>query len=798
VILVEEFIQKAERLLKETAENPRAAVTLYRSLKAELELIDALEWEKAGSEGEKLRLFVSHYEKYESLNTERQEKRLSNGFEMIEKLKRHFLLPNGVLSTVSSLAEGKKPEDLNKPVQYVKGVGPRWLDFFHSFDVATMKDLLFFFPRTYHDRRRITRISELYPNTKVTVYGSIDTVREKRTNYGLPMQLATLHDATGEATLIWYNQPYLKEQLEKAENLLVSGNVRWGRRSGWEIEVQDYEEDKGDPESTRAIVPVYRSRKGFPSKSIRKMIVHASSYISFINDPVPDWLNDKRALLPLPDAVYGLHKPVSQYHLNRCRKKMVYNEFFYFQVAVLFARRHREAFYTRPPREFEGKYSKALVKSLTFRLTAAQKKVYGNICTKLRSQLPVNVLLQGDVGCGKTIIAEMVLLDVVESGYQTAFMAPTSILAQQHYQKIKEHFDPLGIQTRLLISNIQNKEKEKIKEEIRAGDIQLVIGTHALIQEDVEFKNLGFALVDEQHRFGVKQRESLKNKGEQVDTLIMSATPIPRTLALAVYGDLDVETIDEIPPDRKPVRTVYVHDSKRDEVYDFIRREVEIGNQAYIVFPVIDESESDTGPASELKAATKMFDMLKKGAFKEYPLGLLHGRLKEEEKDAVMGQFVNGDIKILVATTVIEVGIDVPQATVIAIENPERFGLAQLHQLRGRVGRSERKSHCFLITQDTSDSSEKRLKYFSGCSDGFMLAEYDLQTRGPGDFLGVRQHGIPQFEFGDMVEDANLLFMCREDAQELLSKDNALENHPALREFLTQEYAEQLNRYQIG
>ncbi|HQC38223.1 MAG TPA: helicase-related protein, partial [Thermotogota bacterium] len=308
----------------------------------------------------------------------------------------------------------------------------------------------------------------------------------------------------------------------------------------------------------------------------------------------------------------------------------------------------------------------------------------------------------------------------------------------------------------------------------------------------------GFALVDEQHRFGVKQRESLKSKGEEVDTLIMSATPIPRTLALAVYGDLDVETIDEIPPGRKAVRTIYMHDSKKGEVYEIVKQEIALGNQAFIVFPIIDEAESENSPASDLKAATKMFEVLSKGPFKGIPLGLLHGRLKEEEKDAVMGKFVSGELKVLVATTIIEVGIDVPAATVMVIENPERFGLAQLHQLRGRVGRSERKSFCFLITQDTSEASEKRLKYFSGCNDGFQLAEYDLQTRGPGDFLGVRQHGMPQFEFGDMVEDANLLYQSREDAQELLSGDVKLDKTPRLREFLIHEYAEKIDRIQIG
>ncbi len=797
MILIEEFIARSEGLLKEALEEKASKALLYRHLFSELNQIDPMEWETVGAEGEKLKLFVAHYENFETLPVERQDKRLSNGFAMIDKLKSAFLLPPP-LPIPSESDRASIEEQLRKPVQYLKGVGPRWLDFFKFVEVLTLKDLFFYFPRAYHDRRRIYRISELFPNTKATVFGTIGSVREKRTNYGLYILSACLNDATGEVTLIWYNQSYLKDQISKMDHLLVTGNVRWNRNSGWEIEVQDYEEDRGQSHPIRAIVPVYRSRKGFPTKSIRKMILNASSAIAAIEDPVPPAINEKRGLISLADALFGLHLPKSQFHLLQCRRKMSYNEFFYFQTALLYARRNREEFFTRPPKDFTGALSERLVKSLPFKLTKAQKKVYQNIRGKLQSNLPVNVLLQGDVGCGKTAVAEMVLLDTIESGFQTAFMAPTAILAQQHYRSINEDFKDLGVQTRLLISGIPNKEKEKIKEEIRSGEAQLVIGTHALIQEDVAFQRLGFALVDEQHRFGVKQRERLKSKGEQVDTLIMSATPIPRTLALAVYGDLDVETIDEIPPGRKPVRTVYIHDSKKGEVYEIIRQEIDLGNQAYIVFPIIDEAESDNSPAADLKAASKMFEVLSKGSFKGIPLGLLHGRLKEEEKDAVMGRFVSGELKVLVATTVIEVGIDVPTATVMVIENPERFGLAQLHQLRGRVGRSERKSYCFLITQDTSEASEKRLKYFSGCSDGFQLAEYDLQTRGPGDFLGVRQHGMPQFEFGDMVEDANLLYQSREDAQELLSGDGKLDQAPRLRDFLIHEYAEKIDRIQTG
>lgn len=797
MILIEEFIAQSERLLKEAQEENASKGSLHRRLLSELNQIDTMEWETACEEGEKLRLFVSHYEQFDALPAERQEKRLSNGFVMLDKLKAAFLLPPP-LPTPSDSERQKMEEQLRKPVQYVKGVGPRWLDFFSSVDVLTLKDLFHYFPRAYHDRRRIYRVSELFPNIKATVFGTLGAVREKRSNYGLHILMASLTDTTGEVTLIWYNQPYLKDPLGKIDRLLVTGNVRWNRNAGWEIEVQDYEEDRGQSHPTRAIIPVYRSRKGFPTKSIRKMILTTSPAIAAIDDPVPASINEKRNLIPLGDAIYGLHCPKSQLHLQRCRRKMSYNEFFYFQIALLYARRNREQFYTRPPKQFSGVLSEGLVKSLPFKLTKAQKKVYQSIRGKLQGNLPVNVLLQGDVGCGKTVVAEMVLLDIVESGFQAAFMAPTAILAQQHYRNIVDDFTSLGIQTRLLISNLPNKEKDRIKEEIRSGEAQLVIGTHALIQEDVGFQRLGFALVDEQHRFGVKQRESLKSKGEEVDTLIMSATPIPRTLALAVYGDLDVETIDEIPPGRKAVRTIYVHDSKKGEVYEIVKQEIALGNQAFIVFPIIDEAESENSPASDLKAATKMFEVLSKGPFRGIPLGLLHGRLKEEEKDAVMGKFVSGELKVLVATTVIEVGIDVPAATVMVIENPERFGLAQLHQLRGRVGRSERKSFCFLITQDTSEASEKRLKYFSGCNDGFQLAEYDLKTRGPGDFLGVRQHGMPQFEFGDMVEDANLLYQSREDAQELLSGDVKLDKTPRLREFLIHEYAEKIDRIQIG
>ncbi|HNW47056.1 MAG TPA: ATP-dependent DNA helicase RecG [Thermotogota bacterium] len=797
MILIEEFISQSEGLLKKAREDEASKASLHRRLLSTLNQIDKLEWETAGEEGEKLRLFVSHYDRFDTLPADRQEKRLANGFAMLDKLKAIFLFPPP-LETPSESESQKLKELLQRPVQYVKGVGPRWTDFFNSVDVQTLKDLFFFFPRTYHDRRRVYRVSELFPNIKATVFGTLGPVMEKRTNYGLHILTVTLNDGTGEVALIWYNQPFLKEKLSKTNRLMVTGNVRWTRQRGWEIEVQDYEEEQPEDRPTRTIVPVYRSRKGFPSKSIRKVILNTSYALAAIEDPVPTSINEKRRLIPLADAIYGLHQPKSQAHLQQCRRKMSYNEFFYFQTALLFARRNREEFYTRPAKRIEGTLSERLVKGLPFKLTKAQKRVYQSIRAKLQNNLPVNVLLQGDVGCGKTIVAEMVLLDIIESGFQAAFMAPTAILAQQHFRTIADDFARLDIQPRLLISGLPNKEKELVKEEIRSGHAPLVIGTHALIQEDVVFSRLGLALVDEQHRFGVKQRESLKSKGEQVDTLIMSATPIPRTLALAVYGDLDVETIDETPPGRKAVRTVYIHESKKGEVYEIVRQEVASGNQAFLVFPIIDEAESEDSPAADLKAAVKMFEVLSKGPFKGIPLGLIHGRLKEEEKDAVMGRFVSGEVKVLVATTVIEVGIDVPKATVMVIENPERFGLAQLHQLRGRVGRSERHSYCFLVTNDTSEASEKRLKYFSGCNDGFQLAEYDLQTRGPGDFLGVRQHGMPRFEFGDMVEDANLLYQCREDAQELLSEDIALEKNPKLRDFLLHEYSDKIDRIQTG
>jgi len=409
------------------------------------------------------------------------------------------------------------------------------------------------------------------------------------------------------------------------------------------------------------------------------------------------------------------------------------------------------------------------------------------------SKKPMNRLLQGDVGSGKTVVAQLAMIDNYEAGYQSALMAPTSILAIQHFRRTQEIFSNMGIKVTLILGATPQAEKRKIKALLKSGEIDIVIGTHALIQEDVHFKRLGLVIIDEQHRFGVRQREALMNKGKLVDTLVMTATPIPRTLALTIYGDLDISIIDEMPPGRKPVRTLLVSASRIEEVFEFVKEEVRKGNQAFIVYPLIEESEK-----INVKSAVEMYQHLSKEVFPEFKVALLHGRMSQEEKDDIMLKFSKGEYDILVSTTVIEVGIDVPKANIMIIENPERFGLAQLHQLRGRVGRGGQQAYCFLILGDVEEDVMERLQFFASTNDGFAIAEYDMKIRGPGELLGLRQHGLPDFKIADLVEDQDVLMQAREDAIEFLNKENIERKYPHILERIKTLYGERLKLLEVG
>jgi ATP-dependent DNA helicase RecG len=543
----------------------------------------------------------------------------------------------------------------------------------------------------------------------------------------------------------------------------------------------------------RRIYPIYPLTSGLYNTQLRRIIASNINFSACLTDYLPDTVKTAKELTALKDAVYGVHLPQSQLHLDTSVRRLKFDDFFFFELATYFAKRRREAKLKKTPKKSEGHLARKLMSKLPFQLTDAQMKVLDQLKGGLKKESLMNLLIQGDVGSGKTIVALLGMLDVIEAGYQCCIMTPTSILSTQHYQNIRKVLEGLPVETRLLLSKTPPKEKAETKRQIANGEVDIVIGTHAVIQDDVEFKKLGLVVIDEQHRFGVRQRETLIKKGDQVDTIVMSATPIPRTLSLSVFGDLDIASIDEMPPGRKPVRTMLLPQEKTDELYTFLKNEIDNQGQVFIVYPLVEESE-----ALDLKDATSMYQSLKESYFSDYRVGLLHGKMKPDEKDQIMEDFINRKYDILVSTTVIEVGIDVPSATVMVIEHPERFGLAQLHQLRGRVGRNKKKGYCFLVTADKSRGNFERLSYFASHTNGFELSEYDLQLRGPGEVMGVRQHGLPSFRLANLIDDRDLLIQARSEAIKLLESDPELNDYIQLREYIEKAFKDKMNLIDIG
>ncbi|HPE69930.1 MAG TPA: ATP-dependent DNA helicase RecG [Thermotogota bacterium] len=788
MLLLEEFLHRCENLFEQTASGELAPSGLYPALVNEWKKLDPKTRENSALH-QKLRLLVGHYADFQALEASRRQKRLENGPLMLHTLRESFLLPPLEQGTPATPDCTK----LKSELKFLKGVGPKREELLERLGIKTPEDLLWNFPRTYEDRRKITYISDLLPGERATVFGEVTTCDSRHTSGGGFLLQVHLQDTSGDIFINWFNQAYLKDVIKVGMHLLVTGTVKANRFTGTEIVPEEFERIDADIPPEGEIVPVYRETTGLKRTRVRAITRNVLPLAHCLADPLPPDLLEKYAFVSLPLAIAGIHFPVSFFHLERCRQRLVYDEFFFFELSALFSRKKRDAATPKSGKAFSGELATRLENSLPFSLTGAQKRVVSQLNQQLASPYRMNLLLQGDVGSGKTIVAEMAMLSAVEAGYQVALMAPTSILAKQHFDAIRSHFDPLGVEVGLLVSGLPTKDRESRKQKISSGECPVVVGTHALIQQGVDFSRLGLAIIDEQHRFGVRQRETLVQKGQDVDMLVMTATPIPRTLALSVYGDLDVAVLDEMPPGRQAVRTVMLGEKKRKELYDFIRKECNAQNQAFLVYPVIDESENN-----ELKAATTMYEQLKKEVFPSLQVGLLHGRLGTEEKDEVMQRFAGGEFQVLVCTTVVEVGIDVPNATVMVIEHPERFGLAQLHQLRGRVGRSDRASFCFLLLENPSSQSFERLDFFARTFNGFELAEYDLRTRGPGEFLGIRQHGMPDFKVADIVEHASWLVTARQDALSLLSKDPTLDSCPAVKRFLEEHYTERMKLLEIG
>jgi len=781
VLTLEEFLDKIEPLLRKTLEEQKDPAPVVREIGEFSRSISETLSEDCAS---KLRDFLKYVFAIPTLPQKRQHKRLSHAIGMINRMRELCLLPSVALSSCN------KP--LDSPVKFAKGVGEYRAKILKNLGIQTVEDLLTYFPKLHEDRRIMKPISSLAEGEKATIKGRIENI-EARDISGFHIVTAVVSDGFSHMLLKWFNQPYVKDKLIKGATIVASGVVKRGYYGQLEMNTPEFEiVEKGDAEGK--IVPIYALTTGITQRQMRRILEKNVHLAGCFTDDLPGVLLSKRHLLDLPRSILGMHFPVSLYHLNRSRERLAYEELFYLQLAVLYVRKMREKEKGGIPKKIRGELAQRFIQNLPFKLTVSQIKAHEEIRRDMMSEKPMNRLLQGDVGSGKTVVAELAILDNHEAGFQSAVMAPTSILAHQHFIRLSKDFLDLGLKVDILTHATLGKRRERLKQMLEEGELDVVVGTHALIQEDINFANLGLAIIDEQHRFGVRQREALVSKGHLVDVLVMTATPIPRTLAMTLYGDLDVSVMSEMPKGRKQIRTLLVNEERVHEVFKFVRKEVEAGNRAFIVYPLVEESEK-----LELKAAVQMYEEISQKVFPDLRVGLIHGRMSSAEKDDAMEKLASGEYQVLVSTTVIEVGIDVPDATVMVIEHPERFGLAQLHQLRGRVGRSNKQSYCFLIVGSAlSEEIRERLMVFASTNDGFKLAEYDLQMRGPGEFIGVKQHGFLEFKVANLLSDRELLEKAREDALELLESDPDLTRYQGLYKKVVEMYGERLKFVEVG
>jgi ATP-dependent DNA helicase RecG len=668
--------------------------------------------------------------------------------------------------------------DLSTPLVYVKGIGPPRASLLESKGLRTVEDLIAYAPFRYEDRTNLKPISQLAPGEMATVIAEVRTTRAsgfERRRLGLFE--ASFRDSS-RSTLRgkWFHGDYLARVLEPGQKIALFGKVEQDTYTGEltmlhpEFEILDSEEDAETSLHIGRIVPIYEAAGKITTRIFRMLVNRVLEALTPIDDPLPEHI---RRRLSLPDrwqAVRDLHFPPAEADLrtlNAFRSpahyRLIFEEFFWLECGLTLKRakarlRNGIAF------ELNDRVREKIKAMLPFKPTNAQKRVLAEIAKDMSAEQPMNRLLQGDVGSGKTLVAAEAAIIAIENRHQVAVLAPTEILASQHQYSFKGLFAKLGYVTALLVGSLTHKEKKQIKKLVAEGLIHVIVGTHALLEEDVEFRRLGLIIIDEQHRFGVMQRLHMMEKGVTPDVLVMTATPIPRTLALTIYGDLDVSILNEMPPGRKPIKTYHVTEEQVERVYSFLRTEVDKGRQAYVVYPVIEEKE-----AQALKAAEKMYRLLSEIVFPGIRVGLLHGRLGADEKEAVMQGFKQNEIRILVSTTVIEVGVDVPNATVMVIEQAERFGLAQLHQLRGRVGRGGEQSYCVLVTAKLNEAGRERIRTLVESGDGFQIAEMDLRLRGPGEFFGTRQSGLPVFRIGNIIRDQDILEIARSEAEAFIN-----------------------------
>lgn len=689
----------------------------------------------------------------------------------------------------------EKNNPLNTPVRYFKGVGPKRAELLARLGISTAEDLLYWLPARYEDRSNFTPINNLVPGEYKTVRGQIVTTGGRIAKTGKRIFQMAVSDRTGIIHAVWFNQPYLKDYFRKGQEVVLYGKVeRYDRLQIVQPEYEIIKEDEPDSIHIGRIVPVYHTTSDLTQKALRALaFMTVTKYHNGVRERLPTYLLARNKLVDIRYAIQNIHFPASFEGLEKAYRRIVFEEFFVLQLALATKKRFARSEGAGLGHTLEGRLVESFKAALPFRLTSAQERAIADIERDMSSTRPMNRLLEGDVGSGKTAVAAYALILTVQNNFQGVLMAPTEVLARQHFITLSELLMPLGINVALLIGGMDNKAKESLCADIRNGRANVVVGTHAIIEEPVEFRALGLAIIDEQHKFGVTQRAALKKKGANPHILVMTATPIPRTLALTVYGDLDVSIIREMPKGRKPISTYWVEEEERTKAYGFLREEVAKGRQAYIVCPLIDSSAQSA--KHKVQNAVEMYDRIKNEVFPDIEVGLLHGRMSSPEKDRVMRDLKKGKISVLVSTVVIEVGIDIPNATVMLVENAERFGLAQLHQLRGRIGRGEHESYCILLADPKTEEAARRLKAIEGTLDGFQIAEEDLEMRGPGEFFGTRQHGLPEIRFGNILKDFDIMELARKEAFLLIAGDPGLreERHRLLRESLAERFKDRLD-----
>jgi len=699
----------------------------------------------------------------------------------------------------------------DRPVQYLKGVGPKRAEWLGRLGIQTLEDLLTFLPWRYEDRSRLKSVAELVPDQEQTVCVVVQSTHltvTSRRRFRIFEMVAG--DETGSIRIKWFNQPYLQKVFKNGQRVMLTGKTVISRYGGRGLEIDNPVHEILDENSEAVglhsgrIVPVYHETQGLTSRPIRSLVRHVlNEYADHLPEFLPASVLKPLRLLDLADALRLAHFPPEDGSIERlnqgrseAHRRLAFDELFLLQLGLGLKR--RQASDESPGISFrtDGRYLRRFLAGLPYDLTGDQRAVLDQIRGDMERPHPMNRLLQGDVGCGKTIVALAAMMIAADNGYQAALMVPTEVLAEQHFLTVLPFLKPINLPCHLLTQGQPKRERSRTLKAVAEQKPGFVIGTHALIQENIHFGRLGLVVVDEQHKFGVMQRAQLRKKGYRPDVLIMTATPIPRTLALTVHGDLDLSVIHEMPKGRSPIETQLYYESKRPAVYSLLAREVAEGRQAYIVYPLVEESEK-----MDLKAATRMVDHLRREVFPSLNIGLLHGRMPMEEKEGAMAAFKNRQTQILVATTVIEVGIDVPNATVMVIEHAERFGLSQLHQLRGRVGRGSHRSHCILMTSGrVSDEAKRRLGAMVRSLDGFVIAEEDLAIRGPGEFFGTRQSGLPELRVANILRDAELLETARDEARKLLEADPFLERpeHIALKAGLSRKWKEKLELFTVS